>query len=42
MKDQLHVVISQNVAKCFEAANVAGLEDTCKKLQASDQLINLD
>ena len=35
MEDQLHKGISLNVAKHFEVANVAGLENACKKLQAS-------
>ena len=35
MENQLHKGIRQHVVNCFEAANVAGLEDTCKQLQAS-------
>ena len=35
MENQLHKGIRQHVVHCFEAANVAGLEDMCKKLQAS-------
>jgi len=35
MENQLHKGVGQQVVKCFEAANVAGLEDVCKKLQKS-------
>ena len=35
MENQLHKGIRQHVVKCFEAANVAGLEDMCKHLHFS-------
>ena len=35
MENQLHKGIRQHVVHYFEGANVAGLEDMCKKLQAS-------
>ena len=35
MENQLHKGIRQHVVNCFEAAKMAGLEDMCKKLQAS-------
>ena len=33
MENKLYKGIGQHVVKCFEAANLAGLEVTCKKLQ---------
>jgi len=35
MEDYLHKGIRQHVVKCFETANVAGLEDMCKNLKTS-------
>jgi len=32
---ELHKGVGQQVVKCFEAANVAGIENVCKKLQKS-------
>ena len=35
MEDKFHKGISHHLTKCFEAANLVALEDTCKKLQTS-------
>ena len=35
MEDKFHKGIGHHLTKCFEAANLAALEDTCKKLQTS-------
>ena len=34
MENQIHKGIGKNIVKYFEAANVTGLENTCKRLQA--------
>ena len=35
VEDKFHKGIGHHLTKCFEAANLAALEDTCKKLQTS-------